>query len=212
MSIYYGPQLIADIKDRLSQSLPGWNAQRRMATQTHRQARLRVPTLAQQAGVLLLLYPGYERQLYFPLIQRPTYNGAHSGQIAFPGGKIEPQDHSIVDTALRETQEEIGVSVSHTQVLGQLSNLYIPVSRIVVSPVVAFIDERPEYEPDPFEVADTLDVCAQDFLDTDKQSTQKIEVGGFTLEAPTYVVQEQIIWGATAMMLAEFFAILEEVI
>lgn len=212
MSIYYSPSLIGDIKARLTQSLPGWDAQRQMATETHRRARLKVPTSAQQAGVLLLLYPGDENHLYFPLIQRPTYDGAHSGQIAFPGGKIEPQDQSIIDTALRETQEEIGVDVAHAQVLGRLSDLYIPVSRIVVSPVVAYTEEVPQYEPDPFEVAATLDVPAHDFLDAEKQLVQKIEVRGFTLQAPTYIIQGQTIWGATAMMLAEFFAILEEIV
>jgi 8-oxo-dGTP pyrophosphatase MutT (NUDIX family) len=212
MSIYYSPSLIGDIKNRLSQSLPGWNAQRQMATETHRQARLKAPASAQQAGVLLLLYPGDQNHLCFPLIQRPTYNGAHSGQIAFPGGKIEPQDQSIIDTALRETQEEIGVEVGYSQVLGQLSDLYIPVSRFVVSPVVAFINEKPQYRRDPFEVADTLDVAAHDFLNAHKRAIQKIEVGEFTLEAPTYIIQNQLIWGATAMMLAEFFAILEEIV
>lgn len=209
--MYFTEELITSLKKRLQYPLPGWDAQRQMATETHRQARLKVPASAQQAGVLLLLYPGDQNHLCFPLIQRPTYNGAHSGQIAFPGGKIERQDQSIIDTALRETQEEIGVEVSHSQVLGQLSDLYIPVSRIVVSPVVAFTEVRPRYRPDPIEVAATLDVAAHDFLDIDKQATQEIEVRGFTLRAPTYIIQEQTIWGATAMMLAEFFAILEEV-
>ncbi|MGD1892978.1 MAG: NUDIX hydrolase [Cyclobacteriaceae bacterium] len=210
--MYFTEELITALEKRLQYPLPGWNAQRQMATETHRRARLKVPSTARQAGVLLLLYPGEQSHLYFPLIKRPTYNGAHSGQIAFPGGKIEPQDQSIVDTALRETQEEIGVEVGHSQVLGQLSNLYIPVSRFVVSPVVAFTNEKPQYQCDPVEVADTLDVAAHDFLNTDKQAKQEIKVGEFTLEAPTYVIQDQIIWGATAMMLAEFSAILEDVL
>ncbi|MEM9675864.1 MAG: coenzyme A pyrophosphatase, partial [Bacteroidota bacterium] len=104
------------------------------------------------------------------------------------------------------------VEVGHSQVLGQLSDLYIPVSRFVVSPVVAFTNEKPQYQCDPVEVADTLDVAAHDFLNTDKQAKQEIKVGEFTLEAPTYVIQDQMIWGATAMMLAEFSAILEDVL
>ncbi|MEM9675772.1 MAG: CoA pyrophosphatase [Bacteroidota bacterium] len=210
--MYFTEELITALKKRLQYPLPGWNAQRQMATETHRRARLKVPSSARQAGVLLLLYPGEQSHLYFPLIKRPTYNGAHSGQIAFPGGKIEPQDQSIVDTALRETQEEIGVEVGHSQVLGQLSDLYIPVSRFVVSPVVAFNNKKPQYQCDPVEVADTLDVAAHDFLNADKQTTQEIKVGEFTLEAPTYMIQDQMIGGATAMMLAEFSAILEDVL
>lgn len=212
MIVRFNENLISSIQERLQRPLPGWQAQRRMATETHRAARLRVPTSAQQAGVLILLYPGEDQHLYFPLIKRPTYNGAHSGQIAFPGGKVEVQDQSIVETALRETQEEIGVDIPQSQVIGQLSDLYIPVSQIVVSPVVAFTKEPPVYEADPYEVAATLDVPAHDFLELNNQSIETIKVRDFVLDAPTYQIQGQTIWGATAMMLAEFFAVLEEVI
>lgn len=199
------------LQDRLRYPLPGWLAQQRMATKTHRQAHVQSNSSAQQAGVLILLYPGDEQHLYFPLIQRPVYDGAHSGQIAFPGGKAEAQDRDIIDTALRETQEEIGVNVNRSQVLGRLTDLYIPVSRIVVSPVVAYTDHVPVYHPDPLEVATTLDVPAHDFLQACNQSVQKILVRGFTLDAPCYVIKDQVIWGATAMMLAEFFAVLQEI-
>ena len=207
----YTEELITALKAQLQHPLPGWDAQQRMATETHRSARLRPPTSARQAGVLILLYPGSQQKLYFPLIQRPTYDGAHSGQIAFPGGKVEAQDQDIIDTALRETQEEIGVTVTRSQVLGRLTDLYIPVSRIIVSPVVAYTDKVPLYEPDPFEVAATLDVSAYDFLQSQNQSVQTITVRGFTLDAPSYMIQNQVIWGATAMILAEFFAVLQEI-
>ncbi|MEM8969100.1 MAG: CoA pyrophosphatase [Bacteroidota bacterium] len=211
MAILYSDELVTRVRNRLRQPLPGWSAQSLMATETHRQARLKVPSLAQRAGVLLLLYPDKQQQLCFPLIQRPTYNGAHSGQIAFPGGKIEPDDQNIEDTALRETQEEIGVGVTPSQILGRLSDLYIPVSQIVVTPVVAFVKEKPVYTPDSYEVAGTLDVSASDFLDQVNQSIKKIKVRNMTLEVPAYLIQGHIIWGATAMMLAEFFSVLEEV-
>ena len=182
-----------------------------MATKTHRNHRGKPLPNTRQAGVLLLLYPGQDDILCFPLIRRPRYEGAHSGQIAFPGGKIEPEDTSIIATALRETKEEIGVEVETGQVLGRLSDLYIPVSRFVVSPVVAHVEAPPVYQTDPFEVESTLDVLAQDFLAPENIAEQVINVRGVTLRAPTYRIQENTIWGATAMMLAEFFAVLSEV-
>ncbi len=199
------------LKERLSQPLLGWQAQQHMATEMHRNSRHRIPPNALHAGVLILLYPGAERQLAFPLIRRPQYDGAHSGQIAFPGGKVEPEDGTIVDTALRETKEEIGVSVEATQVVGQLSDLYIPVSRFVVSPVVAFTKTSPAYQPEPAEVAEVLDMSVQDFLNPDNRSVRQITARGVHLEAPAYLINKEVIWGATAMILAEFFAILKEI-
>lgn len=207
----YTKELITALRAQLQHPLPGWDAQKQMATETHRAARLHPPTSARQAGVLILLYPGNQQKLYFPLIQRPTYDGAHSGQIAFPGGKVEPHDQDIIDTALRETEEEIGVTVSRSQVLGQLTDLYIPVSRMLVSPVVAYLGKPPHYIPDPFEVAATLDVSASQFLQPQNQLIQNITVRGFTLNAPSYLIQNQVIWGATAMILAEFFAVMQEI-
>ncbi|WKN43724.1 NUDIX hydrolase [Tunicatimonas pelagia] len=207
----FSDELISSLRERLRQPLPGWQAQQRMATEHHRTARLLPLPNAKRAGVLILLYPGSEQRLYFPLIQRPHYDGAHSGQIAFPGGKVEPEDASMVDTALRETREEIGVEVLPDQVLGQLSDLYIPVSKFIVSPVVAFVREPPTYQADPVEVAATLDVLAQSFLQPENRTVKEIQVRGTTLQAPAYLVQKQIIWGATAMILAEFFAVLQQI-
>lgn len=101
--------------------------------------------------------------------------------------------------------------MDQTQVLGRLTDLYIPVSRIVVNPVVAFTASPPAYKPDPFEVAGTLDVPVRDFLESRNQSIQTIFVRDYTLDAPCYLIQNQVIWGATAMMLAEFFAVLQEI-
>jgi len=196
----------------MSQPLPGWSAQQLMATEMHRNSRLLIPSDARRAGVLILLYPGIEQELSFPLIRRPTYEGAHSGQIAFPGGKIEPEDQGIVHTALRETQEEIGVQVQATQVIGRLSDLYIPVSRFVVSPVVAYATKPLYYQPEPAEVAEVLDVSAQAFLNPGNRAVRPITARGVSLDAPAYLIDSEIIWGATAMMLAEFFAVLQEVV
>ncbi len=211
MKILFTDNLRDELQERLRQPLPGWQAQQRMATKMHRDSRHRIPPDALHAGVLILLYSGAGQELAFPLIRRPQYDGAHSGQIAFPGGKVELEDQTIVNTALRETKEEIGVSVDSAQVVGQLSDLYIPVSRFVVTPVVAFAKTPPTYQPEPAEVAEVLDMSVQAFFNPDNQSTRQISARGVSLQAPAYLINKEVIWGATAMILAEFFEILQEI-
>lgn len=189
--------------------LPGWSAQQRMATEVHRNARLQPRSDARQAAVLMLLYPRTE-QLYLPMIVRPTYAGVHSGQIALPGGKVESEDTSLVAAALRETEEEIGVRVPEAQVIGVLSELYIPPSNFIVTPVLAYTEEQPSYQPDPTEVAKVLDFSLSAFTKLDNQSTVRVKaMKNITLEAPCYNIDGHIVWGATAMMISELLAVLD---
>ena len=188
---------------------PGWAAQQRMATDVHRRARLRPRPDARRAAVLMLLYP-YNGLIYLPMIVRPIYAGVHSGQIALPGGKVEPEDTSLVATALRETEEEIGVRVPQAQVIGVLSELYIPPSNFIVTPVLAHTEAQPTYQPDPSEVAKVLDLSLSAFTKPDNQSTVSVKaIKNVTLEAPCYVIDGRVIWGATAMMMSELLAVLE---
>lgn len=198
------------LETRLQNNLPGWLAQRHMATQVHREARIKPPKASRKAAVLILLYP-HQHQLWMPLIKRPVYQGVHSGQMALPGGKVEPTDEDIVDTALRETREEIGVALRREQVLGILTDLYIPPSNITVTPVIAMIDQKPIYKPDPSEVAATFDISLNELQQPG--NITELEVGRFNetpLDAPAFVIRKKIIWGATAMMLSEFLEIIKE--
>lgn len=180
-----------------------------MATEMHRQYRLKPKPNARHAAVLMLLYP-HEQSTYLPLIVRPTYEGVHSGQIALPGGKVEEVDRTLTNTARRETEEEIGVPVGEEQVLGSLSDLYIPPSNMVVTPVVAFTSARPTYRLQPSEVASVLDIRLDDFRNEAHQQTVRVSsFGGYTLDAPSYVIDGRVIWGATAMMLSELLWVLE---
>ncbi len=203
-------QLSARLRGEIpSWTPPGWDAQQRMATEVHRRARLRPRPDARRAAVLMLLYPRNDL-IYLPLIVRPIYSGVHSGQIALPGGKVEPQDASLVATALRETEEEIGVRVPEAQVLGKLSELYIPPSNMRVTPVVALAPERPAYTPDLREVVQVLDFSLAAFTDPGNQTTTTVRVtDNVSMEAPSFVIEERIIWGATAMMISELLTILE---
>lgn len=202
--------MIQALEERLQYPLPGWQAQRKMATHVHREARLTPPQNSRKAGVLLLLYPRAD-QWWVPLILRPTYRGIHSGQMALPGGKVEKVDTDIIATALRETHEEIGVQVGRTQVLGTLSDIYIPPSNISVTPVLAVQQDEPTYRPDPAEVAEVIDIRLYDLQDPANLAVREVGwINRAPLHAPAFKIKERVIWGATAMMLSEFLHIVQD--
>lgn len=190
----------------LSQPLPGVEAQLQLA---HPARSLDVPVgvRAREAAVLILLFE-QGGHWHFPLIQRTDHNpnDRHRGQISFPGGKRDPEDDSLIATALRETEEEIGVDRERIHVLGQLSTLYIPVSNFAVTPTVAFIDHIPTWRPQPGEVDHVIEVPlarlhAEDVVQhTEISLDSRIRLR----EVPYFDLAGQIVWGATAMILSEF--------
>lgn len=204
--------IIEELGKRLLKPLPGWEAQSLMATQVHKNARAIPRPNARVAGVLMLLFP-MNQHLHLPLILRPNYQGVHSGQMALPGGKVELCDQDIIETALRETEEEIGVKIERQQVLGRLSDLYIPPSNISVTPVVAYYEKEPTYILDPIEVADIVNISISELKDPQNQLiTQVAVIGGGMMKVPAFRIQGRIVWGATAMMLSELLGILNEIL
>lgn len=205
-------QLADALVQRLSEPLPGREAQFRMA------ASHRVPpgfnpdvSRARIGGVLIALYPdnGSVRTV---LMKRPDYAGAHSGQVSFPGGKMEPSDADIIATALREAEEEVGLASGWVRVLGQLTELYIPVSNFLVHPVVGVLDRPPVLVPDEKEVERILLPDLTHFLRPDIIGQRSIPVmNGLRVNAPYYDVDGLVVWGATAMILSEFTQVLSEV-
>ncbi len=151
-------------------------------------------------------------KFYFPLIQRPDYGGIHGGQIGLPGGKEEPEDSDRIATALRETSEEIGVDTKNVKILGNLSELYVQASNFNVLPVIGYIPFIPEYHPDPMEVRDVIE-CSLDQLVKDEIMREKelIIRNNIKIVAPYFDIDDHTVWGATAMMLSEFKAILKEI-
>lgn len=138
-------------------------------------------------------------------IRRPLYDGAHSGQIAFPGGRFESGDKSLQYTALRESKEEVGVDPSQVEVVAELSPLYIPPSNYVVSPFVGLADQRPDFVPDKKEVDSLLELALSSFTDQGSRMMKPIVLStGQRMETPCYGIDGHIIWGATAMIMAEF--------
>ena len=160
-------------------------------------------------SVLILLYEE-NGAIRFPLIKRPTYTGAHSGQVSLPGGKVEP-DEDVVAAALREAEEEIGVNRNHIQVIGRLSDFNVIPSNFLVTPVVAFVDYAPTFVPDKHEVERVIQADLLDFLKEDAiRESEILAAGLYRMMAPHFLIEDEIVWGATAMMLNEFRSILLE--
>ncbi len=160
------------------------------------------------AAVLILLYP-VDDTIYTLFIRRPEYNGVHSGQISFPGGKKEKGDSNITDTALRETCEEIGICDEELIILGTLTPLFIPVSNIEVTPVVASCIKRPYIKPDREEVVFVIEARLSDFLKDNIVKERPMAVRGETLDVKYYDYKGHIIWGATAMILHELLVVMK---
>jgi 8-oxo-dGTP pyrophosphatase MutT (NUDIX family) len=161
---------------------------------------------ARRGGVLALFYP-HAAEIYLPLILRPTYPGVHSGQIGFPGGGYEAADGDLTATALRETYEEIGVHASQFTVLGQLTPLYVSASNYLVQPMVGWIDYRPEFNPDPYEVAALIEAPLRTLLDPATRRVEPWTLRGREIEVPFFALGEYAVWGATAMMLSELLSL-----
>jgi 8-oxo-dGTP pyrophosphatase MutT (NUDIX family) len=172
----------------------------------HRKAEIQNVELKRNAvksSVMILFYEkGNEPYLVF--IRRPHYNGVHSGQISFPGGRWEMTDKSLYHTALRETREEIGINTHKVKYAGKLTDLYIPPSNYIVSPYIGVYEGECSFEPEPAEVAEIIEVPFGFLLETSSLKQVDILVRGIeSLSTPAFVFKENIIWGATAMILNE---------
>jgi len=205
--------LIAIIAKQLKENnLPGESAQLRMA-HAFRRKPWPAPPSALKAGVMVLFYPK-EESWHLVFIERASRNAAdvHKGQISFPGGRMDPSDEDLIYCAIRETEEEVGVDRKAINVLGQLTPLYIPVSNFLVHPVVGFTENEPEFRPQVQEVKSILEVPFDHFKESRhiKQMDMMFGSGMVMEEVPYFDAMGNVIWGATAMILSELLALLEE--
>ncbi|HLF26177.1 MAG TPA: CoA pyrophosphatase [Anaerolineae bacterium] len=198
---------IEDIRLALARPLPGLAAQVRLAPPYRIEQLYQAPPAdARPAGVLIALYP-YRDALYFPLTRRTDHLDSHKGQISLPGGRQEPGE-SLLDTALRETWEEIGASIDPAWVLGTLSPLYVPPSGFLITPFVAALPERPRFAPVEYEVAELIETPITALLDPAIVRSEVWTLRDLEIEAPFFQIGPHKVWGATAMVLSEFAAVI----
>ena len=168
---------------------------------------------AKQAGVMALFYPDLQHTTHFLLILRKTYKGVHSNQVAFPGGKAESGDDGLQATALRETEEEVGVSSTQINVLKELSPVYIPPSNFEVQPFLGICKTTPSFKIQEEEVEALVKVPLVDFLDDSNIFMQTMNTSyANDIEVPAFKLNGHTVWGATAMMLSEIREMLKQVL
>ncbi len=203
---------IASLQIAFGKTLPGLSAQKLMSPNnrvTTAEYLEKNPSY-KTSCVMLLLYPDDKEQTHLIMIERADGNRTHSGQISFPGGRREMDDASLIDVALRETYEEIGVNPSTIKILGELTELYIPVSNFLVHPFVGMLDKLPDFVPSTAEVKNVLSPELNLFLNHDGKSNHDFKsYDGKIFNAPYYSFQEYKIWGASAMMISEVCALLK---
>ncbi len=196
-------------------SLPALDAHKKMAPAE------RLPILdelslnkpnAKNAAVMMLFYPKLGKT-HLAFIKRNSYPGVHSSQIAFPGGKVEVHDVGFESTALRETEEEIGVGRHHIQVVRSLTTVYIPPSNFLVHPFVGFTVDEPRFKLQEEEVSGLIEAPLHQVMDDAVLVTKVLQTSyAKSIEVPAFEIEGQIIWGATAMMLSELKDVLKMVL
>lgn len=204
-------EVVNRLKNSINLPLPGKEAQMRMSPRPVNIKRFD-PKLSEnyrKGAVLILIYP-QGNQAYFPLIKRPEYPGVHSGQIAFPGGKMEKEDQDEVFTALREAQEEVAIDPGQVEIIGRMSDLFVMASNFLVSPVLAYSETVPNFIPEEREVQRIIPTRISELFVPETSKTTTLEVGDqLKLDTPYFEIDKEMVWGATAMILGEFMQLLE---
>ena len=195
------------LKSELNKQLPGKQAQAKMMPVIH-ESHLKYfndELKLKPAAVMIMLFPEDDK-IKTVFIERTPDPGPHSGQIAFPGGRKDPEDKDLVATAIREAMEETGVSIDRNQIIGNLTPIEIPISGYSVLPVISVLQQRPDFTVCYEEVNDIFVVDLLALLKNKHYKT--VPARGIHIETPCYMFDKTIIWGATAMVLSE----LEEIV
>ena len=156
-----------------------------------------------KAGVLVLFYPNKKGELKLLLTLRASYKGVHSAQISFPGGKLDPKDISLKNTALREAKEEVGIDEKDISVFKKMTDVYIPPSNFIVTPFLSYIEYTPKFTKN-YEVEALIEVKLSDLLSKTAISSTILSTSyAKNIHVPCFKLNNYIVWGATAMMLNE---------
>jgi 8-oxo-dGTP pyrophosphatase MutT (NUDIX family) len=205
------PRELHYLERKITESKPGLKAQLGMCPNPRpgHQAYSEVEDTCLRAGVLVLLYPR-EGILHLVLTRRTDRVDFHKGQISFPGGRQE-KGEGLEQSALREAQEELEIDPKSIRIMGMLTPLYIPPSNYCIYPVVAFTQNRPDFQPSEIEVAEILEIPMNHLLNPQNIRRELWTIREADVEVPFYAFGEHKIWGATAMVLAELLDITKEI-
>jgi 8-oxo-dGTP pyrophosphatase MutT (NUDIX family) len=202
-----------ELIQKLQQPLPGYLSHKKMSTANRDEELLRFkenPEKAKKSAVLILLFHENDK-LKVVFIRRSNYVGIHAGQIAFPGGRYEETDLTLENTALREIEEEIGIKSTQIEILGRLTDIYVPPSNFLISVFVGFLNEKPLFKPDEREVDEIIEVDVDDFYTENVIQVKEFDVpsNNYSVVAPYYKVKNADIWGASAMVMTELLDLIK---
>ncbi len=203
------PEVEAMLRVRLAGTLPGAEAQVRFAPVPMKRGWRagEFPEDARVAAALLCLYP-HEHGVAIPLTVRATTLARHAGQVSLPGG-AKDSNETLVQAALREASEEIGLDAASVRVLGELTPIHVLVSGFTLHPIVGVTDARPDFQPAAGEVDEIVEVRLEDLRDASRVRTGTRDREGLTIEYLYLDLCGHQVWGATAMILGEFIHLLQ---
>jgi len=203
-------KLSQKLQIRLINNLPGKDEQWRMRVTSDKSYNFdNTEEDAIQSAVLILLYEE-NGVICFTLTERTQTVEHHRGQISLPGGARET-DEKLSSTAIRETQEEIGIYAYDVDLIGALSPLFVPVTGFIINPFVGIINENFDPQPAPEEVETVISVHVNELLNDDNELQEKRNLRGYDVNIPYFLLSGHKVWGATAMILSEFKTVLKEV-
>ncbi len=197
------------LEQRFKEPLPGEKAQLKLSP-PYRGSIMPKALNDYRTGAVMLVITDLDGKPGIVFIERADDGKVHSGQIAFPGGKADPTDSSLLHTALRETEEEIGVKLTEVTPVGELTQLYIPPSNFMVNPFVGFTKGAPAYKISDGEVKRIVEIPLTHFFDKDVLTTMTVTTSRGVAEVPCYSLLGVQIWGATSMILSEFLNLFSE--
>ncbi len=195
--------LIEKLRIHCQDDLPGETAQNKMLPKSR--VDVTFPKSVEHAipsAVLILLYP-YKNDIYFILTKRTNEVQHHKGQISLPGGSWENGEH-LHETAIRETEEEIGIPANKTKIICELTPLFVKVTGYMIHPFIGYITEKPNITPNPNEVNNVFTASISELMDPVNQLTELWTIRKFPVDVPFFQFGEYKVWGATAMILSEF--------
>ena len=198
-------EFVSNINQFKNNTLGGLNAQFRLAPKMRLKydADKIKASNPKKAAVLALFYPDEKGKTRFLLTQRASYNGTHSAQISFPGGKIELSDKNLEETALREAFEEVAIISNKVKIIREITDVYIPPSNFLATPFIAYTTTRPNFIANT-EVATLIEVLLEDLLDDLSVTSINMKTSYMdNIDVPCFKLNNYIVWGATAMMLNE---------
>lgn len=197
------------LEEALKQELPGRTAHESMLPKGRSLLPDHKPNTIKQSAVLLLVFEK-EGELHLCLTKRTANMKHHPGQISFPGGRCEPEELVASETALRETEEEIGIAKTSVQLLGKLSELYVSASNYNIHPYLGWYNGEPRFKPHCREVAEIILLPFSVLFDEKSIQKHHVQTSIGELQVPCYFFEEHVIWGATAMIIAELASLLKQ--